>query len=141
MSKAPLASTIVAISLIPAAFLYIYSFIGQKKYSKYHVTTGILAIALDLCISIGYMIYRSIGGKVNGQALHPTGFMLKFFMVHGIFSAFVMVLEIIALIQGINYLRNRLKPNETFKISTLLFITWWFAFLSGEILYIINYFF
>ncbi|MBE3116567.1 hypothetical protein IMZ68_05115 [Candidatus Bathyarchaeota archaeon] len=74
MSTAPLASTIIAVGLIPVAFLFCHAFLSGRGKNRFHPITGALAISWDLVMSIGYMLYRSFGGAVEGAALqwNPT---------------------------------------------------------------------
>ncbi len=86
------------------------------------------------------MVYRTFGGAVNGETLQMTPLMNIYFMVvHVPVAIIVMSLEILVLITGFWALKTK-KPNRFHRILTSpLFYIWWFAFLSGEIFYIIMY--
>jgi uncharacterized membrane protein YozB (DUF420 family) len=140
MTAAPFASTFVAIALIPVAFLFVHAFTSGKGKRHFHPFTGFAAIAWDLSVSIGYMIYRTFGGAVNGQTLQLSPLLNTYFMVvHVPVAIVVMSLEIAVLATGFWQLRikqsNRFHP----KLTEPLFYIWWFAFLSGEILYVAMY--
>jgi len=72
MTPAPYASTIVAVALIPVAFLFVHALLSGKRKSRFHFASGLAAIVWDLSVSIGYMVYRTFGGAVNGETLHMT---------------------------------------------------------------------
>lgn len=139
MNKAPLASTIVALSLIPVAFLFIHAFRSARRKRSSHRLTGFLAIATDLSVSIGYMLYRSFRGKVGHSALNLSGGVLIYFIIHGIISLAVIVLEIAVLTTGFLQSNRRPEYNLHQKLGRVLFILWWFAFASGELFYIVTY--
>ncbi len=48
MITAPLASTIIAIGLIPVAFLFVHAFLSGRGKNRIHPVTGALAITWDL---------------------------------------------------------------------------------------------
>lgn len=60
MTTAPLASTIIALGLIPVAFLFVHAFLSGRGKNTIHLATGTLAIAWDLALSIGYMLLRTV---------------------------------------------------------------------------------
>jgi len=60
-------------------------------------------------------------------------------VVHVPVAIVVMSLEILVLITGFWQLRTRKANTYHRKLTTPLFYIWWFAFLSGEIFYIIMY--
>jgi len=82
MTAAPLASTIIAIGLIPVAFLFCHAFLSGRGKNRFHPVTGVLAISWDLIMSIGYMLYRSFGGAVEGASLQLTPTLDVYFGVH-----------------------------------------------------------
>jgi uncharacterized membrane protein YozB (DUF420 family) len=86
------------------------------------------------------MLYRSFGGVVEGSAVdlsQPT--FIAYFAVHGAVAAIVMALEIVVLALGIKKMRSK-TPNKLHgKLAKVLFGVWWFAFLTGEIFYIVMY--
>ena len=140
MTAAPFASTFVAVALIPVAFLFVHAFLSGKGKKRFHPVTGFAAIVWDLSVSIGYMLYRTFGGAVNGETLQMTPLVNIYFMVvHVPVAIIVMSLEIIVLITGFWALKVK-KPNRYHRmLTTPLFYIWWFAFLSGEIFYIAMY--
>lgn len=79
MPEAPFVSTIIAIGLIPAAFLFVHAYLSGLKEWRFHPITGALAIFWDLSMSIGYMIYRSLGGEIEGSALIFTTYFILLF--------------------------------------------------------------
>ena len=140
MTTAPFASTFVAIALIPVAFLFVHAFLSGKVKKRFHPVSGFAAIVWDLSVSIGYMLYRTFGGAVNGATLQMTPLVNIYFMVvHVPVAIVVMSLEILVLITGFWQLRTRKANTYHRKLTTPLFYIWWFAFLSGEIFYIIMY--
>ena len=140
MTAAPFASTFVALALIPVAFLFVHAFLSGRAKKRFHPVTGFAAIVWDLTVSIGYMLYRTFGGAVNGETLHMTPLMNAYFMVvHVPVAIVVMTLEILVLVTGFWALRTK-KSNRIHRVLTSpLFYIWWFAFLSGEVFYIIMY--
>jgi hypothetical protein len=47
MTTAPIASTIIAIGLIPVAFLFIHAYLSGKGKKRIHPVTGTIAIVWD----------------------------------------------------------------------------------------------
>ena len=140
MTAAPFASTFVAIALIPVAFLFVHAFLSGKAKKRFHPVTGFAAIVWDLSVSIGYMLYRTFGGAVNGETLHMTPLLNAYFMiVHVPVAIIVMSLEIAVLATGFWLLKRKQANRLHGKLTPILFYLWWFAFLSGEVLYIILY--
>jgi len=139
MTTAPLASTIVAIGLIPVAFLFSHAFFSGRKKHRFHPITGALAISWDLIMSIGYMAYRSFGGAVEGASLQLTPTLDVYFGIHGAIAILVMTLEVAVLAIGVSQLQKRAPNKWHGKLTKILFGIWWFAFLSGEILYMLLY--
>ena len=139
MSTAPLASTIIAVGVIPVAFLFCHAFLSGRGKNRFHPITGALAISWDLVMSIGYMLYRSFGGAVEGAALQWNPTLTAYFSVHGAIAVLVMSLEVAVLAIGITQLKSK-SPNRWHgKLAKILFPVWWLAFLSGELFYIIMY--
>ena len=94
MTVAPLASTIVAVALIPVAFLFVHAFWSGRSKGRFHPVSGAAAIIWDLTVSIGYMLFRSFGGSVNGESLQMTPLLNAYFMiVHVPVAVLVMALE------------------------------------------------
>ncbi len=141
MAVAPLASTIVAVGLIPVAFFFIHAFLSGRGKHRIHPVTGVLAITWDLVMSIGYMLYRSFGGAVDGSAIQLTPVLDVYFGIHGAIAVLVMALEIAVLAIGITMIRRKAPSVWHRKLTKLLFGIWWFAFLSGEVFYLIMYVF
>jgi uncharacterized membrane protein YozB (DUF420 family) len=140
MTVAPFASTFVALALIPVAFLFCHAFLSGKRKKRFHPLTGILAVAWDLSVSIGYMMYRTFGGAVNGATLQMTPLLNAYFLVvHIPIAVIVMSLELLVLVTGLWQFRVKVSNRWHRGLTTPLFYIWWFAFLSGEILYILLY--
>ena len=140
MTIAPLSSTIVAVALIPVAFLFCHAFLSGRRKNRFHSVSGAAAITWDLTVSIGYMMYRTFGGAVNGATLQMTPLLNTYFMVvHVPIAVLVMSLELFVLITGLWQLRLKLANRWHRRLATPLFFIWWFAFLSGEILYVLLY--
>jgi uncharacterized membrane protein YozB (DUF420 family) len=140
MTAAPFASTFVAVALIPVAFFFVHAFMSGRRKNRFHPVTGILAITWDLTVSIGYMIYRTLGGAINGSSLQLTPLLNAYFMlVHVPIAILVMSMEIAVFSLGLWQLKTRTANRWHGKIAKALFFIWWFAFLSGEILYVLLY--
>jgi hypothetical protein len=139
MTEAPLASTIVALALIPVAFLFCHAFLSGWRKRRFHPVAGVIAIAWDLTVSIGYMIYRTMGGAVEGATLQVTRAVNAYFMVHVPVAVLVMSLELAVLGGGLWQVRMRATNRWVGRLMGALFFVWWFAFLSGEIFYIVMY--
>jgi hypothetical protein len=139
MTVAPLSSTIVAIGLIPVAFLFCHAFLSGRKKNRFHPVSAVLAISWDLLLSIGYMLYRSFGGAVDGSTLQLTPTLDVYFGVHGAVAVLVMAFEVAILAIGLSMLKQKVSNRWHPKLTKILFGIWWFAFLSGEIVYIALY--
>jgi uncharacterized membrane protein YozB (DUF420 family) len=139
MTIAPLSSTIVAIGLIPVAFLFCHAFLSGRSKGRFHPVSGTIAISWDLILSIGYMLFRSFGGAVDGSTIKLTPTLDVYFGIHGAVAILVMTLEVLVLAIGITMFRSK-SPNRWHgKLTKILFGFWWFAFLTGEIFYIAMY--
>jgi len=129
--------------LIPVAFLYLHAFLSGLKRWSYHRISGIAAIVWDLSMSIGYMIYRALGGEVRGSVLELSGPILIYFMIHGLIALVVMLLEVAVLTTGLWQWQRKMKMGNPIswhrRLAIPLFLLWWFAFLSGELFYVIVY--
>jgi uncharacterized membrane protein YozB (DUF420 family) len=132
MTTAPLASTIIAIGLIPVAFLFVHAFLSGRSKNRVHPVTGTLAITWDLAMSIGYMLLRTV-------TITLTPILTIYFGIHGAIAVLVMSLEIAVLAIGILQVRRKAPNKWHGKLAKILFPIWWFAFLSGEIVYLIMY--
>ncbi len=139
MTVAPLASTIIAVGLIPVAFLFIHAFLSGRRKQRIHPITGALAISWDLTMSIAYMMYRSFGGAVEGSSIQYTPLLTAYFGAHGALAIIVMALEIAVLSVGILMMKPKSLSILHRKLTKILFPIWWLAFLSGEIFYIVMY--
>jgi uncharacterized membrane protein YozB (DUF420 family) len=139
MTVAPLASTIVAVGLIPVAFLFVHAFWSGRRKGRFHPVSGALAISWDLIMSIGYMLYRTFGGAVDGSTLVLTPTLDVYFGIHGAVAILVMTLEVVVLAIGFSQLQKKVANRWHGKLAKILFAVWWFAFLTGEVFYIIMY--
>lgn len=139
MVNAPLVSTVIAVGLLPVAFLFLHAFLSGLKRWSFHPFTGMLAIVWDLSMSIGYMVYRSLGGIVEGSSLQLTSTLLVYFAIHGLVALLVIMLEVGIIATGL----LQWKQNRTLiwhrRLAKPLFVLWWFAFITGEAFYIIMY--
>lgn len=134
MTAAPIASTIIAIGLIPVAFLFAHAYLSGRGKQGLHPVTGTLAITWDLAMSIGYMLLRTV-------TIALTPLLTVYFGIHGAIAVIVMCLEIAVLAIGILQVRKK-SPNKFHrKLVKFLFPIWWVAFLSGEIVYLLMYVF
>ena len=134
MTTVPLASTIIAIGLIPVAFLFVHAFLSGRGKKTIHPVTGTLAITWDLALSIGYMLLRTV-------TITLTPILTVYFGIHGAIAVLVMSLEIAVLVIGILQVRQKAPNRWHAKLAKILFPIWWFAFLSGEIVYLLMYVF
>jgi uncharacterized membrane protein YozB (DUF420 family) len=132
MTAAPLASTIVSIGLIPVAFLFVHAYLSGRDKRRIHPVTGSLAIIWDLSMSIGYMLLRTVT-----VALTPL--LTIYFGVHGGIAILVMSLEIAVLTVGFMQVKQKTPIKWHSRLVKFLFPIWWFAFLSGEIVYLLMY--
>ena len=139
MSDAPLTSTMIALALIPVSFLITHAYLSGRKGGRFHRPVGILAIAWDLSVSIGYMVMRALGLQVEGSTLVIKGAILAYFIVHGTIAVIVISLEFGVLSTGLLQWRTGKKMLWHKRLSNALFFLWWFAFLSGELFYVYAY--
>jgi uncharacterized membrane protein YozB (DUF420 family) len=139
MTEAPFISTFIAVALIPVAFLFTHAYYSGKRRLPYHKLTGISGIVWDLSMSVFYMLFRLLGGQVEGGIIdiHPE--LIAYFAIHGIVAAVVILLELGILTTGIWQWRNRRANSWHRKLSTPLYILWFAAFLSGELVYLVYY--
>lgn len=137
--EAPFISTFIAFALIPVAFLFTHAYFSGKRKLPYHKVTGISGIVWDLGMSIFYMLFRLFGGPVEGGIIDIHPGLIAYFAIHGMIAAVVILLELGILTTGILQWRRR-RPNEWHRIlSTPLYILWFAAFLSGELVYLVYY--
>ena len=139
MASAPLVSTFVALALIPVAFLFTHAYITGRSHHSFHRITGPIAIVWDLALSIFYMLYRTFGGQVEGSTLDIQGAMLAYFIAHGTIAVVVILLELAVLGTGIVQVRRKARVILHSRLVLPLYIVWFAAFLSGEIVYLVNY--
>jgi hypothetical protein len=139
MVAAPLASTFVALALVPVAFFFTHAYLSGRRGWKHHMLFGTIAVAWDLSLSIVYMLYRTFGGQTDGSILTITPSMSSYFAVHGVISVIVMVLEVVMLIIGYLMWKRKTPSRWHMSLSTPLIILWFLAFLSGEVVYIVYY--
>ena len=128
----PLASTIVSIGLIPIAFLFIHAYYSGRKHQRIHPITGAVAICWDLALSIGYMVYHTV-------TIEITPLLTVDFSIHGLIAVIVMALEIATLTVGLWMIKRKSQGKLHKKLAKYLFPIWWFAFLSGKLVYILMY--
>ena len=139
MANAPLVSTFIAVGLLPVAFLFLHAFLSGLKKWRFHPLTGTLAIVWDLGMSIGYMMYRSLGGRVEGSSLELTSTTLTYFTIHGLVAFLVIMLELGVIVTGLLQWRQNKTLAWHRRLAKPLFALWWFAFITGETFYIIMY--
>ena len=133
MADAPFFSTVIAIGIIPVAVLFVYSFLSGRKGWGFHNVSGIIAISWDLTMSMGYFVNRAIGPATSSAYPGPV---VAYFIVHGIVSSIVIMIEICVLATGIYNWKGPKKTVWHRRLSNVLFVIWWFSFLSGEIFYV-----
>ena len=101
--------------------------------------TGLMAIIWDLSMSIGYMLYRALGGQTEGRVIDLGGAVLGYFIAHGIIALIVILLEIAVLTTGLRQWKQKKTIGWHAKLAKILFPLWWLAFLSGELFYLVEY--
>jgi uncharacterized membrane protein YozB (DUF420 family) len=139
MVQAPIASTFVAIALIPVAILFTHAYFSGRKGWHHHVLSGTAAVVWDLSLSIFYMLYRTFGGATDGSVLVITPALNQYFIVHGLVSIIVIFLEIAILTTGLLQWRSKGPIKLHRQISTPLYALWFLAFISGEAVYLAFY--
>ncbi|UCC92715.1 MAG: DUF420 domain-containing protein [Thermoplasmata archaeon] len=139
MPDAPWISTFIAIGLIPVAFLFVHAFLSGLKGWRFHKITGLAAIVWDLSMSIGYMLFRTFGGEVEGSTLVIEGAILAYFIIHGTMAVIVIALEFAVLFTGWANWKEKPVGEWHKKLSRILFVLWWAAFLTGELFYLVYY--
>jgi hypothetical protein len=78
------------------------------------------------------MLYRT-------ATIEMTPLLTAYFSVHGLIAVLAMALEITVLAIGILMVKRKAPNIWHRKLTKVLFGLWWFAFLSGEIVYIAMY--
>ena len=139
MTAAPWVSTFVAVALIPVAFLFTHAFLSGRRSLPFHKVTGTAGVVWDLGMSIFYMLYRLFGGNVESHILDVSPNLVAYFAVHGMIAAIVILLEILILGTGLLQWRRKKRIALHGRLSIPLYILWFGAFLSGEIVYIVYY--
>jgi hypothetical protein len=139
MTAAPFISTFIALALIPVAFLFTHAFLSGRRHLPYHKVTGTIGILWDLSASVFYMLYRLVGGNVDSHILDISPNMVAYFAVHGIVAVIVIALELTILATGLLQWRMKKKIKLHGKLSIPLYVLWFAAFLSGELVYIVYY--
>jgi uncharacterized membrane protein YozB (DUF420 family) len=134
-----LASTLIAVLLLPVAFLFTHAFITGRNRGSGHSKAGLVALISDLVMSLGYMINRYLTAGSGGGSLHLSGWILNLFIIHGIVSAIVILLELGVLATGVLTWRGRIRGPWHRRLTYVLFPLWWFSFLSGEVGYLLLY--
>ncbi len=131
MASAPFVSTFIALALIPVAALYTHAYYTGKRKLPYHKLTGPVGVLWDLSASLLYMLART--------TVVVTGGLLIFGAVHGTIAAVVIVLELIVLSTGLLQWKTGKKSSLHKRLTPILYVVWFVAFISGEILYIVTY--
>jgi hypothetical protein len=140
MTDAPWISTVIAVGLVPVAFLFVHAYVSGRKTQGIHKLTGTVAIVWDLSLSVFfYMLYRTIGGEIEGGSLEVEGMLVLYFAVHGVIAVAVIALEIVVLTTGLMQWRRGTKSRWHGLLAPYLLVLWFAAFISGEIVYIVNY--
>ncbi len=139
MTAAPAISTFVAVALIPVAFFFTHAFLSGRGGLKYHKLTGTVGVVWDLSLSIFYMLFRLSGAEVEGGILDITPELWIYFAIHGLVAAMVIALEIAMLSTGLLQWRTKKPSTWHSRLSTPLYVLWFAAFLSGELVYIVYY--
>jgi uncharacterized membrane protein YozB (DUF420 family) len=139
MAEAPWISTFVALALIPVAFFFTHAYFSGRRKWGFHKITGTVGILWDLSLSIFYMLFRLTGAQVEGSILDITPELVIYFAVHGIVAVVVIALELSMLTTGLLQWRWRKPIKWHKKLSTPLYVLWFAAFLSGEIVYLVYY--
>lgn len=130
-------STFNAIAIIPVAILFLYALWSGLKGDSRHKLVGLIGILWDLSLSIGYLVFRALGGQVGDVDL--SGGTLAYFIIHGTMAIIVIGLELVILFLGYSKWKKRSIGKYHRKMAIALFILWWGAFLSGEIFYVVYY--
>lgn len=139
MVSAPLASTFVAFALIPVAVLFTHAYFAGRNGWPHHVLSGTVAVLWDMSLSIFYMLYRTFGGATDGNVLTLTPELTAYFAIHGIIAILVIALEVIILVTGVLQWRRKTSLKWHGRVASPLYILWFLAFLSGELVYIAFY--
>lgn len=139
MTEAPWISTFVAVALIPVVFFFTHAYLSGRKGLPYHKLTGTTGVVWDLSLSIFYMLYRLTGAEVEGSVLDITPSMVAYFAVHGLIAVVVIALEVIMLSTGLLQWRRGKPIKWHKKLSLPLYVLWFAAFLSGELVYVVYY--
>jgi len=139
MTEAPWVSTFVAVALIPVAFFFTHAYLSGRASRPYHVVTGSVGVVWDLSLSLFYMLYRLFGGKVESHILDITPGLWIYFAVHGLIAVVVIALELTMLTTGFVQWRRKKRIALHRKLAMPLYLLWFAAFISGEVVYIVYY--
>lgn len=139
MAEAPWTSTMIAIGLIPVAILFVHAYISGRRTLGLHKVTGTAAIVWDLSLSVFYMLYRTFGGEIGGEALETEGLLIVYFAIHGLIAVVVIALEIVMLTTGVMQWRRGTKARWHKTLAPYLLVLWFLTFISGEIVYVVTY--
>jgi len=139
MAPAPFISTFIALALVPVAFLFTHAYLSGKRKLRFHKVTGIAGILWDLSMSIFYMLYRTFGGSVEGAILDINPQMWAYFAAHGMIAVLVIALEFAILGTGLLQWRLSKRLRWHGKLSNPLYLLWFAAFISGEVVYLAFY--
>lgn len=139
MADAPWMSTFIALALIPVAFLFTHAYLSGRRKLPFHKITGTVGVVWDLSLSIFYMLFRLSGASVEGGVLDITPSMVIYFAVHGMVAAVVIALEFAMLGTGLIQWRTHRPIKWHKRLSSPLYLLWFAAFLSGEIVYLAYY--
>ena len=139
MVEAPFISTLIAVGLIPVAFLFTHAYFSGRGKLGFHKLTGSIGILLDLTFSIFYMVYRTIGGAVEGGVLSISPGMVTYFAIHGVIAVIVIAMELIILGTGILQWRRKTPNIWHRRLALPLYVLLLIAFISGEVVYLVYY--
>ncbi len=139
MTDAPWASTFVTVAIIPVAFLFTHAYLSGRRGLKHHELTGATGVVWDLSVSVFYMLYRLTGAEVEGSILDVAPDMVVYFAVHGLVAVVVIALELAMLTTGILQWRSGTPSHWHGRLALPLYVLWFGAFLSGELVYIVYY--
>ncbi|OGS42373.1 MAG: hypothetical protein A3K67_04590 [Euryarchaeota archaeon RBG_16_62_10] len=139
MADAPWISSFVAVALLPVAFFFTHAYLSGRRKLAYHKLTGTAGVVWDLSLSIFYMLFRLVGGEVEGSALEITPALTVYFAIHGLVAIIVIALEFAMLGTGLLQWRRGSPIRWHSKLALPLYVLWFVAFLSGELVYVAYY--
>ena len=139
MTVAPLSSTIVAVGLIPVAFLFCHAFLSGRKKNRFHSVSAVLGYFMGLksvCRLYAVPNFRRSSGWLNLK-LTPT--LDVYFGIHGAVAIVVMALEVIVLAIGLSMLKQKAPNRWHPKLTKISSGSGGLLFFQGEIVYIALY--